>query len=504
MAAPELSFQIVYEFFVENGGKVKNKDAVRHFKRYLTDPARKNENRLRFKEYVNALAHTKQEGDEKVLILKTKYLNRQEPPSSPLSTSSSSLSLTQNDPRNNVGLPNVPVGSGFQSYGSTTSLNTPTRQPPPYRNPPPVVSPSASLDSISLSSASTQEERPSAPPRRRSNATESDGAQTSKENNLASPEDNKENMEKSGLSVKERTQQFNRLASVEDELSPRVPKSAEKDRNKSWMADDTDISPLTPLEPKKCQEWYVTASRGDCQELLKLARDEPRLVNKKDPFTTVLHWGAKYGNAEIIKIFAGKYKVNVNGKTNGGYTPLHISAQFDHRNIFKLLIEVYKADTKIRDYSGRTAEYYLLSKEQKENSQVTLRKTKGRKKQSDKDLGFLRIGSLNVRVKKTTEAFSNFLGVGNSGSVNPINSTSEEVQKGWGSADNISKDCTMQPPKGVFRKKSKRAADSGLSSTPSTPRAPVKNYSTSSLPLTHHINDSDSDNAAGFDSNWQN
>ncbi|KAH1008741.1 hypothetical protein HUJ05_009272 [Dendroctonus ponderosae] len=310
---------------------------------------------------------------------------------------------------------------------------------------------------------------------------------------------------------------------------------------------------------------------------------------------TVLHWGAKYGNAEIIKIFAGKYKVNVNGKT--GYTPLHISAQFDHRNIFKLLIEVYKADTKIRDYSGRTAEYYLLSKEQKENSQVTLRseyqkrssgikvltherpvrktksfrnkpislptavqlnpsvgglfqnyptypgtsnitfslvcmvvvlhdifylldllpnivkqlmfflflrKTKGRKKQSDKDLGFLRIGSLNVRVKKTTEAFSNFLGVGNSGSVNPINSTSEEVQKGWGSADNISKDCTMQPPKGVFRKKSKRAADSGLSSTPSTPRAPVKNYSTSSLPLTHHINDSDSDNAAGFDSNWQN
>lgn len=31
----------------------------------------------------------------------------------------------------------------------------------------------------------------------------------------------------------------------------------------------------------------------------------------------------------------------------------------------------------------------------------------------EKDLGFLRIGSLNVRVKKTTEAFSNFLGVGN-------------------------------------------------------------------------------------------
>ncbi|XP_061389112.1 uncharacterized protein LOC133324283, partial [Musca vetustissima] len=36
-----------------------------------------------------------------------------------------------------------------------------------------------------------------------------------------------------------------------------------------------------------------------------------------------------------------------------------------------------------------------------------------RKPSVEKDSGFLRIGSLNVRVKKTTEAFSNFLGVGN-------------------------------------------------------------------------------------------
>lgn len=41
MAAPELTFQEIYEFFLENGGKVKNRDAVRHFKRYLTDPISK-------------------------------------------------------------------------------------------------------------------------------------------------------------------------------------------------------------------------------------------------------------------------------------------------------------------------------------------------------------------------------------------------------------------------------------------------------------------------------
>lgn len=55
---------------------------------------------------------------------------------------------------------------------------------------------------------------------------------------------------------------------------------------------------------------------------------------------------------------------------------------------------------------------------------------------AEKDTGFLRIGSLNVRVKKTTEAFSNFLGVGG-GSINSIESTPEKMHKGWGSADNI-------------------------------------------------------------------
>lgn len=34
-------------------------------------------------------------------------------------------------------------------------------------------------------------------------------------------------------------------------------------------------------------------------------------------FQTVLHWGAKHGNADIIKLFAGTYSADVNAKTNG-------------------------------------------------------------------------------------------------------------------------------------------------------------------------------------------
>ncbi|XP_017016419.2 uncharacterized protein [Drosophila kikkawai] len=68
------------------------------------------------------------------------------------------------------------------------------------------------------------------------------------------------------------------------------------------------------------------------------------------------------------------------------------------------------------DYSGNKPLDY--SRQRPSVSASTCSKIKARKKHAiEKDLGFLRIGSLNVRVKKTTEAFSNFLGVGNGSGV---------------------------------------------------------------------------------------
>nr|XP_023018730.1 ankyrin repeat domain-containing protein SOWAHC-like [Leptinotarsa decemlineata] len=328
------------------------------------------ENRQRFKTFVNKIATTRLEGDEKILVLKPKYTSTSNPPPSP---SFSPLTYPPHcDPRNSIGIPVSPSHSLNESLVSSSP-----RQPPPYRPPPPVNASSNSLDTLSMDSMSSLGDAPpQVPPRERrrdSDRSKSvvDESTPKKANIEPSP-----NEDVQTVSVKERTQKFNRLASVDDELSPRQPKSAEKEnRRPNWGADEDDSASVIPLEPKKCMEWYVTASKGDYQELLRLANSEPRLVNKKDPFTayTVLHWGAKYGNADIIKIFAGKYKVDVNGKTNGGYTPLHISAQFGHKELFKLLIEVYKADPNIRDYSGRTAEYYLLVKEHKQGPGITLR-----------------------------------------------------------------------------------------------------------------------------------
>jgi hypothetical protein len=331
MATSNLTLEQIYDYFKENGNVVKNRELVHHFKEYLTDPATKDDARIKFKKYVNTLAQTKTEGDDKFLTLKTKYHNYLESPKPTLSQPA----FPPSDPRNSLGIPVSPDCSPSKSPAH--------RQPPPYRPPPPVT-PTNSLDNVSLSSImSAQDVTPQAPPRRkaadRQKSLDEESTPTRQINNGG---DVNNCDEKQTVSVKERMEKFNRMASMEDELSPRQPKSAERSKvNKG--AEEDDGASVTSLEPKKCMEWYVTASKGDIQELLKLAQDEPRLVNRKDPFTayTVLHWGAKHGNPKIIQMFAGKYKVDVNGKTNGGYTPLHLAAQFGHKNIFDLLVNHY-------------------------------------------------------------------------------------------------------------------------------------------------------------------
>lgn len=210
-----------------------NREVVKHFKQYLTDPTTKGNSistskrkkngrarfvyivdhlwpmyqvrphtgrvviiaplsddaRVKFKKYINTLATTKTEGDDKFLILRPKY-----------ATGSS-------DPRNALGIP--VAGDG---------LTPSPRQPPPYRPPPPVQgSPSFSFDSVSMSSQDAGPTTPLAPPRRR--GSERRGAQDD--------EDVGE-----GISVRERTQKFNRMASVEDEISPRAQKDKKREKEK--------------------------------------------------------------------------------------------------------------------------------------------------------------------------------------------------------------------------------------------------------------------------------
>ncbi|XP_016663542.1 ankyrin repeat domain-containing protein SOWAHC isoform X2 [Acyrthosiphon pisum] len=128
--------------------------------------------------------------------------------------------------------------------------------------------------------------------------------------------------------------------------------------------DEEDTISMTSLDPKT-KEWVVKSAKCDYQALAKLASENPRIAKFKDPITsyTALHWAAKHGNMDLVKMLAGTYTANVNAKTNGGYTPCHLALQFGHEEIYKILVESYGADPNVRDYSGRKPRQYQTNQD---------------------------------------------------------------------------------------------------------------------------------------------
>lgn len=118
---------------------------------------------------------------------------------------------------------------------------------------------------------------------------------------------------------------------------------------------------LDPIE----KEWIYSAAGARVPDLSQLLRQDPSLAHKKD-FTsgfTALHWAAKHGSGDMATLVANA-GADVNTKSHGGYTPLHIAALHGHRHILDLLIGTYGAKENLRDYSGHLACHYLNIKEQ--------------------------------------------------------------------------------------------------------------------------------------------
>ncbi|XP_033625498.1 protein fem-1 homolog C-like [Asterias rubens] len=73
---------------------------------------------------------------------------------------------------------------------------------------------------------------------------------------------------------------------------------------------------------------------------------------------TALHWGAKHGKKEMIRLVADR-GADVNSRSQGGYTALHIAAIHSKESVMQFLIQDYHADINVRDFSGRKARHYL-------------------------------------------------------------------------------------------------------------------------------------------------
>uniref|UniRef100_A0A8C3VL12 Sosondowah ankyrin repeat domain family member A n=1 Tax=Catagonus wagneri TaxID=51154 RepID=A0A8C3VL12_9CETA len=138
------------------------------------------------------------------------------------------------------------------------------------------------------------------------------------------------------------------------------------------LSPDTDDVPAAPppsavpLEPAE-HEWLVRAAGGRwTHQLHGLLLRDLGLAAKRDFMSgfTALHWAAKSGDLEMVQQLVevarrGGARVDVNARSHGGYTPLHLAALHGHEDAAVLLVVRLGAQVQVRDHSGRRAYQYL-------------------------------------------------------------------------------------------------------------------------------------------------
>ncbi|XP_032064758.1 ankyrin repeat domain-containing protein SOWAHA [Thamnophis elegans] len=132
------------------------------------------------------------------------------------------------------------------------------------------------------------------------------------------------------------------------------------------VGEEADSTASVPLEPAEHQ-WVVNATAGQwSQQLHGLLLTDLNLASKRDFMSgfTVLHWAAKSGNCQTLsKVIEmaekGGVHIDVNAKSFGGYTPLHIAAIHGQEEVIAQLVKVHSAKVNLRDYSGKKPFQYL-------------------------------------------------------------------------------------------------------------------------------------------------
>ncbi|KAE8287502.1 Ankyrin repeat domain-containing protein SOWAHA [Larimichthys crocea] len=157
-----------------------------------------------------------------------------------------------------------------------------------------------------------------------------------------------------------------RLPARSEDTGSRDDAGGERRSVKSTKAsEEPKDTSLVPLEQSE-HEWLVKCATGHWSQVYGLLLRDNQLAEKRDFMSgfTALHWAAKCGNSDMLgKIIdlskRGGVDIDVNAKTHGGYTPLHIAALHDQEYIMAMLVGEYGADPSIRDNCGKKAYHYL-------------------------------------------------------------------------------------------------------------------------------------------------
>jgi len=122
---------------------------------------------------------------------------------------------------------------------------------------------------------------------------------------------------------------------------------------------------MFPYLEKEKKDWLLASATNNHSAINQMVEKYPDLVATSDPYTgySALHWAAKHDNDEMISsLMSASSSLGlgvINRQSHGGYTPLHVAAINKSQRAFSTLMMDFKADRKIRDYSGKTATSYL-------------------------------------------------------------------------------------------------------------------------------------------------
>ncbi|XP_043076745.1 ankyrin repeat domain-containing protein SOWAHA-like [Puntigrus tetrazona] len=340
-----LTQEAILKTLLEGKGKVRNSDLLSKFKEPLncSDPAEKKQNRDLFKTFVNNIAVVKELEDGKYIVLKKVY-NR-------LLEASSDEHAPKED------------GSHPEEEQPTQNAEGKKSEPKALRR----SSSKASDGGGELSPIEIALERSKNvdfKPKRSMQFTvplKPDPANKPYALPLRAPQaDSGRRYEKPNAeSLGEELQSKSRTDGAG--ASPKLRRTSKTLK----PADEPKESHHCPLDPVEHQ-WLVKSAAGQWNQVYGLLLKDGQLAEKKDFMSgfTALHWAVKSGNADMVcRIIDvsrnGDHGVDVNGKSNGGYTPLHIAAIHHQLSLIHLLVRKYGADGNIRDNCGKKPYHYL-------------------------------------------------------------------------------------------------------------------------------------------------
>uniref|UniRef100_A0A8C2GG94 Sosondowah ankyrin repeat domain family member Aa n=1 Tax=Cyprinus carpio TaxID=7962 RepID=A0A8C2GG94_CYPCA len=365
-----LTQEAILNALLEGRGKVKNSELLGKFRELLncSDPAEKKQNRDLFKRFVNNIAVVKDFEDTKYIVLKKGYnylLEASNAENTPREDCGKDESLPEEDKKEKPTRSQSAEGKKSEQKALSTSSSQASDDTTPLF---PIE--------FALERIKTVEFKP----KKSLNFTvplkpDFSGAakkETSTNKPYALPlrmpqidlghHNKKPSAESLGQELQPSPQCERRTDSVVSAgTSPQLRRHFKTPK----QADEPKDSHHCPLDPVE-HEWLVKSAAGQWTQVYGLLLKDAQLAEKKDFMSgfTALHWAIKCGNAEMVCTIIevsrkSDHGVDVNGKSNGGYTPLHIAAIHDQHSLIDLLVRKYGANGNIRDNCGKKPYHYL-------------------------------------------------------------------------------------------------------------------------------------------------